>query len=145
MLKAGMPRSLYDPILSSAFSGRLMRMQANRATRRLAYATTISPSANGRQPSEVGETLAISVIACASPLASTVTPNPCKPSKVRSHCFSLQAVSGSGILGMWSAIRLASKRRTLTYIFAAGIFAVAIYMLARTGPPPWLSIRRERQ
>jgi uncharacterized protein len=48
---------------------------------------------------------------------------------------------GGGILGMWSAIRLASKRRTLTYIFAAVIFAVAIYMLARTGLPPWLSIR----
>ena len=48
---------------------------------------------------------------------------------------------GGGILGMWSAIRLASNRRTLTYIFAAVIFAVAIYMLARTDLPPWLSIR----
>jgi uncharacterized protein len=46
---------------------------------------------------------------------------------------------GGGILGMWSAIRLASNRRMLTYIFAAVIFAVAIYMLARTGLPPWLS------
>ncbi len=48
---------------------------------------------------------------------------------------------GGGILGMWSAIRLASSRRTLTYIFAAVIFTVAIYMLARSGLPPWLSFR----
>ena len=48
---------------------------------------------------------------------------------------------GGGILGMHSAIRLASNRRMLTYIFASVIFAVAIYMLARTGLPSWLSIR----
>ena len=50
---------------------------------------------------------------------------------------------GGGILGMRAAIRLASNRRTLTYIFAGVVFAVAIYMLARTGVPAWLSIRRE--
>ena len=48
---------------------------------------------------------------------------------------------GGGILGMRSASRLASNRRMLTYIFASVIFAVATYMLARTGLPSWLSIR----
>ena len=48
---------------------------------------------------------------------------------------------GGGILGMQSAIRLASNRRMLTYILASVIFAVAIYMLARTGLPSWLPIR----
>ena len=54
--------------------------------------------------------------------------------------FIVGGVSG-GILGMHSAIRLASNRRMLTYIFASVIFAVAIYMLARTGLKSWLSIR----
>ena len=44
-----------------------------------------------------------------------------------------------GILGMWSAMRLAKDRRMLTYIFAGVVFAVAVYMLARTGLPPFLS------
>jgi uncharacterized membrane protein YfcA len=38
-----------------------------------------------------------------------------------------------GFFGMRSAIRLAARRRALTYIFVALIFAVALYMLARTG------------
>jgi len=45
-----------------------------------------------------------------------------------------------GIFGMRAAIRLAVNRRMLTSIFAGVIFAVAIYMLVRTGLPPWLSI-----
>jgi uncharacterized membrane protein YfcA len=45
---------------------------------------------------------------------------------------------GGGILGMRAAIRLASNRRMLTYIFAGVVFAVAVYMLARTGVPAWL-------
>ena len=48
---------------------------------------------------------------------------------------------GGGILGMHCAIRLAADRRTLTSLFACIIFAVAIYMLVRTGLPPWLSVR----
>jgi uncharacterized protein len=48
---------------------------------------------------------------------------------------------GGGILGMRTAMRLAAERRMLTYVFAGVIFAVAIYMLARTGLPPWLSFR----
>jgi uncharacterized protein len=40
---------------------------------------------------------------------------------------------GGGVLGMRSAIRLAKDRRRLTKIFAAVIFVVAFYMLARTG------------
>ncbi len=46
---------------------------------------------------------------------------------------------GGGVLGMWSALHLAKNRRMLTYIFAAVVFAVAIYMLCRTGLPPFLS------
>jgi len=45
-----------------------------------------------------------------------------------------------GIFGMRGAIRLAAERAMLSYIFAGVIFAVAIYMLARTGLPPWLSL-----
>jgi uncharacterized protein len=48
---------------------------------------------------------------------------------------------GGGILGMRSAMRLAADRRMLTYVFAGIVFAVAIYMMARTGLPPWLSMR----
>jgi len=40
-----------------------------------------------------------------------------------------------GIFGTRAAIRLATDRRTLIYTFAAVIFAVAIYMLVRTGLP----------
>ena len=43
--------------------------------------------------------------------------------------------SVGGIFGTRAAIRLAADRRTLTYTFAAVIFAVAIYMLVRTGLP----------
>ena len=39
---------------------------------------------------------------------------------------------GGGFLGMRAAMRLAANRRTLTFVFAGVIFAVAIYMLART-------------
>ena len=46
-----------------------------------------------------------------------------------------------GFLGTRSAVRLATNRRVLTYVFAAVVFAVAIYMLVRTGLPPWLPIR----
>jgi len=49
---------------------------------------------------------------------------------------------GGGVLGMWSAVRLAKDRRMLTYIFAGVVFAVAIYMLFRTGLPPFLSTLR---
>jgi uncharacterized membrane protein YfcA len=45
-----------------------------------------------------------------------------------------------GYLGMRAAMKLAANRRSLTLVFAGIIFAVAIYMLARTGIPPWLSI-----
>ena len=44
-----------------------------------------------------------------------------------------------GYLGMRAAMMLAANRRTLTFVFAGIIFAVAIYMLVRTGIPPWLS------
>jgi len=47
---------------------------------------------------------------------------------------------GGGILGMGAAIRLAAERRMLTYVFAGVVFAVAAYMLVRTGVPPWLPI-----
>lgn len=47
---------------------------------------------------------------------------------------------GGGFLGVRSAISLAARRRMLNSIFAGIIFAVAIYMLARTGLPPWLPI-----
>ncbi|HXX04042.1 MAG TPA: sulfite exporter TauE/SafE family protein [Xanthobacteraceae bacterium] len=42
---------------------------------------------------------------------------------------------GGGFLGMRSAIRLAQDQRLLRRIFAAIVFAVAIYMLARVGLP----------
>ena len=45
---------------------------------------------------------------------------------------------GGGFLGMRAAMRLAANRRTLTFVFAGVIFAVAIYMLARTELPHWL-------
>jgi len=45
-----------------------------------------------------------------------------------------------GLFGMRAAIHLAANRRMLTSIFAAVIFAVAIYMLIRTGPPLWNAI-----
>jgi uncharacterized membrane protein YfcA len=45
-----------------------------------------------------------------------------------------------GYLGMRAAMKLAANRRSLTLVFAGIIFAVAIYMLARTRIPPWLSI-----
>ena len=45
---------------------------------------------------------------------------------------------GGGMLGMQAAIRLAADRRMLTYVFAGVVFAVAIYMLIRTGVPHWL-------
>ena len=48
---------------------------------------------------------------------------------------------GGGFLGMRVAMRLATNRRVLTSVFAGVIFAVAVYMLARTGLPPWLSIK----
>jgi uncharacterized membrane protein YfcA len=47
---------------------------------------------------------------------------------------------GGGLLGVRSAVSLAARRRMLNFIFAGIIFAVAIYMLARTGLPPWLPI-----
>ena len=40
-----------------------------------------------------------------------------------------------GIPGMRAAMRLAANRHMLTYIFAGVIFAVAAYMLVRTGLP----------
>jgi len=42
---------------------------------------------------------------------------------------------GGGFLGMRAAMRLAANRRTLTFVFAGVIFAVAIYMLARAERP----------
>jgi hypothetical protein len=45
-----------------------------------------------------------------------------------------------GYLGMRAAVSLASNRRSVTFVFAWIIFAVAAYMLVRTGIPPWLSI-----
>jgi uncharacterized protein len=45
-----------------------------------------------------------------------------------------------GYLGMRAAVSLAANRRSLTLVFAGIIFAVATYMLVRTGIPPWLSI-----
>jgi uncharacterized protein len=41
--------------------------------------------------------------------------------------------AAGGWLGMRLAIRMAAERRTLTYVFAAVVFAVAAYMLVRTG------------
>ena len=45
-----------------------------------------------------------------------------------------------GYGGMRAAVSLAANRRSLTFVFAGIIFAVAAYMLVRTGIPPWLSI-----
>ena len=45
-----------------------------------------------------------------------------------------------GYGGMRAAVSLAANRRSLTFVFAGIIFAVATYMLVRTGIPPWLSI-----
>jgi uncharacterized protein len=45
---------------------------------------------------------------------------------------------GGGFLGMRAAMRLSANRRTLTFVFAGVIFAVAIYMLARTELSHWL-------
>ena len=42
-----------------------------------------------------------------------------------------------GFFGMRAAAHLAANRRMLTSIFAVVIFAVAIYMLVRTGLPLW--------
>ena len=42
---------------------------------------------------------------------------------------------GGGFLGMRAANRLAVNRRALIYIFAGVVFAVAAYMLVRTGLP----------
>jgi uncharacterized protein len=41
--------------------------------------------------------------------------------------------AAGGWLGMRLAVRMAAERRTLTYVFAAVVFAVAAYMLVRTG------------
>ena len=41
---------------------------------------------------------------------------------------------------MRAAVSLAANRRSLTFVFAGIIFAVAAYMLVRTGIPPWLAI-----
>jgi uncharacterized protein len=43
-----------------------------------------------------------------------------------------------GYLGTRAAVTLAANRRSLTFVFAGIIFAVAIYMLARTGIPLWV-------
>jgi uncharacterized membrane protein YfcA len=45
-----------------------------------------------------------------------------------------------GFFGMRAAVHLAARQRVLTSIFAAVIFAVAIYMLIRTGVPLWSAI-----
>jgi hypothetical protein len=45
-----------------------------------------------------------------------------------------------GFFGMRAAVHLAANRRMLTSIFAGVIFAVAIYMLIRTGLPLWHAI-----
>jgi hypothetical protein len=46
--------------------------------------------------------------------------------------------AAGGYLGMRAAVSLAANRRSLTFAFAGIIFAVATYMLVRTGAPPWL-------
>ena len=53
--------------------------------------------------------------------------------------FIVGGVAG-GYGGMRAAMSLAANRRSLTFAFAGIIFAVATYMLVRTGIPPWLSI-----
>jgi uncharacterized protein len=45
---------------------------------------------------------------------------------------------GGGIGGMAVALRLAKDRRMLRFIFAGVVFAVALYMLVRTGLPSFL-------
>jgi hypothetical protein len=55
--------------------------------------------------------------------------------------LSVAGGTGGGILGMRAANRLAANRRSLTYIFVGIIFAVAAYMLARTGLAAWESFR----
>jgi uncharacterized protein len=49
-----------------------------------------------------------------------------------------------GFFGMKLAVRLAAERQALTYLFAAIIFVVAIYMLARTGVPNFAISRWDR-
>ena len=56
-------------------------------------------------------------------------------SAIGSSLFSVGGIGG-GFLGMRVAMRLATNRRVLTSVFAGVIFAVAVYMLARTGLPP---------
>ncbi len=51
--------------------------------------------------------------------------------------FIVGGVAG-GLLGTWSAVRLATNRRVLTLVFAGVVFAVAVYILLRTGLPSWL-------
>ena len=49
--------------------------------------------------------------------------------------IALELIAGGaagGWLGMRLAVRMAAERRTLTYVFAAVVFAVAAYMLVRT-------------
>lgn len=38
-----------------------------------------------------------------------------------------------GVLGMHAAVRLATKKRALNYLFSGAVFTVAAYMLVRTG------------
>ena len=45
-----------------------------------------------------------------------------------------------GFFGTRAAMHLAKQRRMLSSTFAGVIIAVAIYMLARTGLPPWQSV-----
>ena len=50
--------------------------------------------------------------------------------------IALELIAGGaagGWLGMRLAVRMAAERRTLSYVFAAVVFAVAAYMLLRTG------------
>jgi uncharacterized membrane protein YfcA len=42
-----------------------------------------------------------------------------------------------GFFGIRAGVHLASNRRMLASVFAAVVFAVAIYMLIRTGLPHW--------
>jgi len=44
---------------------------------------------------------------------------------------------GGGILGICTAILLVTERHALSFVFAAVVFAVAIYMLARAGFLSW--------
>jgi uncharacterized protein len=50
--------------------------------------------------------------------------------------IALDLIAGGAVggwLGLRLAVRMAAGRRTLTYVFAAVVFAVAAYMLVRTG------------